>query len=84
MPIYEYECKKCGEITELILSINGTKPKTTKCKNCQGRAKAIISQTSFVLKGRGWYKDGYEKKKKPKATETTPVATTPAASTTKT
>jgi putative FmdB family regulatory protein len=76
VPVYEYECPKCGEITELILRISDKKPKTTKCKTCSGRAKSIISNTSFVLKGAGWYKDGYEKKKKPRDTPTNSTTST--------
>jgi putative FmdB family regulatory protein len=82
MPIYEYECK-CGTITELIQRISEPKPKTTKCKSCGRRAKAIISRSSFVLKGGGWYEDGYMKKKKPLTPPTTTVtpAETPTTST---
>ena len=31
----------------------------SKCPNCGKEIKRIISQTSFALKGGGWYKDGY-------------------------
>ena len=74
MPIYEYECKKCGErfevmqrITEEALttcspdlrkdSENAEEPKV-KCDG-DGELKKLISQTSFSLKGGGWYKGGY-------------------------
>jgi len=30
-----------------------------KCPECGGGCKLVISQTSFVLKGGGWAKDGY-------------------------
>ena len=29
------------------------------CPKCGGTGKRLISQTSFTLKGGGWYKDGY-------------------------
>jgi len=34
----------------------------TVCPECGSKARRIMSQTSFTLKGGGWYKDGYTKK----------------------
>ena len=42
MPIYEYECEKCGENTDHIFSID-EKPETLECPICGGNAKSIIS-----------------------------------------
>lgn len=58
MPIYEYTCKACGHEFEVIQKISD-KP-IRKCEAC-GRLKAArhISQTSFVLKGTGWYTTDY-------------------------
>jgi putative FmdB family regulatory protein len=58
MPIYEYTCKACGHEFEVIQKIND-KP-IRKCEAC-GRLKAErhISQTSFLLKGTGWYTTDY-------------------------
>lgn len=36
-----------------------TEPPTARCPSCGAMAKRLISQTSFALKGGGWYKDGY-------------------------
>jgi putative FmdB family regulatory protein len=67
MPIYEYECVKCGSQKELMQRISeATIP---KCDACKSRMKRLISQSSFHLKGTGWYvtdygsKGGSEKKK---------------------
>lgn len=57
MPIYEYECQSCQQITEARQSLKDA-PLTT-CTSCQGELSKIISQTSFRLKGGGWYADGY-------------------------
>ncbi|TBV81482.1 MAG: zinc ribbon domain-containing protein [Desulfobulbaceae bacterium] len=57
MPIYEYKCQSCQKITEARQSIVDT-PLAT-CSHCQGRLNKVISQTSFQLKGGGWYSDGY-------------------------
>ena len=57
MPVYEYCCHSCKKHFECIQRITD-EPKAT-CPECGGKAKRVISQTSFVLKGGGWYKDGY-------------------------
>lgn len=57
MPIYEYECQACKEIVEKWQSL-AEQPLTT-CPNCAGALKKLISQSSFQLKGGGWYADGY-------------------------
>lgn len=62
MPIYEYKCQKCGNLLEIIQKFND-KP-LTKCGKCGGELKKMISNTSFVLKGTGWYKTDYASKPK--------------------
>jgi putative FmdB family regulatory protein len=54
MPIYEYECKKCGRITEALQGFND--PPLKKCKYCK-----LISLSSFQLTGTGWYSTDYAK-----------------------
>ena len=61
MPIYEYLCAKCGHEFEREQRITENPVKT--CPACKSRrVKRLISQTSFVLKGSGWYADGYGNK----------------------
>ncbi len=60
MPIYEYECTKCGKIEEAIQKFSD-KP-MTKCKHCSGKLHKLISQNSFHLKGTGWYVTDYANK----------------------
>lgn len=58
MPIYEYGCGKCGEDFEVEQRITDDPVKS--CPSCRSRkVKRLISQTSFVLKGGGWYSDLY-------------------------
>ena len=71
MPIYEYECRKCGHHTELLQKFSD--PSITKCELCQGRMRKLISQSTFHLKGTGWYvtdyasnRDGNKEEKKEK------------------
>lgn len=62
MPIYEYKCDVCEEITEEFDKITST-TKTIECSLCGQPANKIMSLGSFHLKGAGWYKDGYSDKK---------------------
>ena len=59
MPIYEYECTKCGKQFEAFQRISD-KP-LNSCQFCKGKVHRLISQSSFALKGGGWYRDGYSK-----------------------
>ena len=57
MPIYEYECTDCGKVIEVIQKVNARAP--GRCEKCSGKLKKKISRASFLLKGGGWYSDGY-------------------------
>lgn len=57
MPIYEYSCQKCHKELEIMQKI--TDAPVPKCPECGGKMKKIISNTSFVLKGTGWYATDY-------------------------
>jgi len=58
MPTYEYQCEKCGHEFEREQRITDEPLKT--CPKCKApKAKRLISATSFVLKGSGWYSDLY-------------------------
>lgn len=62
MPIYEYECTKCGALDEVFQKLSD-KPRL-KCKHCSGKLHKLISQSSFHLKGTGWYVTDYANKSK--------------------
>jgi putative FmdB family regulatory protein len=59
MPIYEYRCAKCGQF-EFMQRI--TDPALKRCPTCQTKVTKLISNTSFQLKGRGWYITDYGRK----------------------
>jgi len=61
MPIYEYQCDKCGEfeVTQRI-----TEEPLKKCPTCKRKVRKLISNTSFQLKGSGWYVTDYARKGK--------------------
>jgi putative FmdB family regulatory protein len=66
MPIYEYQCQKCGtfEVTQRI-----TEKPLGRCPTCKGKVKKLISNTSFQLKGTGWYVTDYARKDNNKGAE---------------
>lgn len=74
MPIYEYRCNDCGKEFEVIQKFSD-KP-IGKCIHCSGKkVEKLISQSSFVLKGSGWYANDYGgKKAKDAPKEAAPVA----------
>ena len=61
MPIYEYQCEKCGtfEVTQRI-----TEKPLGRCPTCKTKVRKLISNTSFQLKGTGWYVTDYARKGK--------------------
>ncbi|HXX58550.1 MAG TPA: FmdB family zinc ribbon protein [Thermodesulfovibrionales bacterium] len=69
MPIYEYTCLSCKRGHEIMQKYDDAP--LTICPDCGGDMKKLISNTSFVLKGKGWYKTDYasDNGKKPKETE---------------
>jgi putative FmdB family regulatory protein len=80
MPIYEYQCKNCGvfEVTQRIVE-----DALKECPTCHGAdLHRLISHTSFVLKGSGWYATGYASKSSTKSdnADGSPSSATPAAS----
>jgi putative FmdB family regulatory protein len=88
MPIYEYECDKCGRIEEALQRFSDM-PLTT-CKNCSGKLHKLISQSAFHLKGTGWYVTDYSgktnktsKKSDEKSDQTSNTADTTPANNTK-
>lgn len=61
MPLYDYECEDC-KITheELVRFENGKPTRDIVCPNCQKPSKRVtVSKANFVLKGKGWARDGY-------------------------
>jgi putative FmdB family regulatory protein len=59
MPIYEYRCGRCGVI-EVMQRI--TERSLKRCPKCKSTVERMLSQSSFVLKGSGWYATDYARK----------------------
>lgn len=67
IPIYEYKCSDCGYEFEEIKKIRDKSE--SDCPQCGKISKKLISRSSFVLKGSGFYVNDYGKNKKEKSKE---------------
>jgi len=63
VPLYEYECLKCGRRTERIENHKG--PHLRKCPFCAGKVERLISRSAIQFKGGGWYVSDYGRKSGP-------------------
>lgn len=88
MPIYEFKCinRDCNKIEEHFL--RHSDPLPTNCEKCASPLEKLVSQTSFALKGSGWYVTDYKASStgdqsattntEPTSTESKPAASEPA------
>jgi putative FmdB family regulatory protein len=60
MPLYEYECEKCGARFEVIQRFSDSPIEA--CRVCAGPVHKLISAPSIQFKGTGWYVTDYAKK----------------------
>ena len=56
MPIYEFECSRCEDQFEELMRLSDPDP---DCPACGAQVRKLISNTSFKLKGSGWYATDY-------------------------
>lgn len=62
MPIYTFRCFQCGNESDVLCDSSDRDLRMcTKC-GC-GMKRDFSKNSSFKLKGGGWYKDGYDKPK---------------------
>lgn len=57
MPLYEYQCAKCGKRTEKIENVSG--PHLKKCPHCGGKVERLLTAPAIQFKGSGWYVTDY-------------------------
>lgn len=60
VPIYEYECTKCGHRFESVRKLSD--PPLTKCEKCKGKVERLVSSPAIQFKGTGWYVTDYARK----------------------
>lgn len=58
MPFYDYQCLECKQTFEAEQRIS--EEPLQECRLCgKGKVQRLISSGNFILKGGGWYSDGY-------------------------
>jgi putative FmdB family regulatory protein len=67
VPTYEYQCTACGREFEVRQRIS--EPALTRCEQCGGTVKRLLSPAPFILKGGGWYVTDYPSESRKKALE---------------
>ncbi len=60
MPLYEYQCLSCEDVTEVIQRMSD--PLLSTCEECGGELKKLVSAPAFQFKGSGWYVTDYARK----------------------
>jgi putative FmdB family regulatory protein len=60
LPLYEYECIKCGRRVEKIQKFSD--PPLTTCESCGGELQRLLSSPAIQFKGSGWYVTDYARK----------------------
>jgi putative FmdB family regulatory protein len=74
MPIYEYECMKCGKTKEAMQKFSDAPLR--ECDQCKGELRKLISMSTFHLKGSGWYTTDYAGKNQSTSSSTTSQSST--------
>ncbi len=64
MPIYEYSCQSCGKTIDVLQKVSDPTPEACTACGTSGSLSKVVSRSSFVLKGGGWYSDLYSSTKK--------------------
>lgn len=54
MPVYDYACRDCGHVVEVIHGVNDSGP--TSCPSCEGPMRKLLATPAIVFKGSGWAK----------------------------
>jgi putative FmdB family regulatory protein len=60
MPLYEYQCQKCGHRFERIQRFSD--PLVKECPECNGKVEQLLSAPAVQFKGSGWYVTDYARK----------------------
>ncbi len=63
MPLYEYDCPKCGRFDTLQRM---SAPPLRRHDACGSPVRKVMSAGSFALKGSGWYATDYRAQKAPR------------------
>lgn len=72
MPLYEYECSKCGERFEVIQKFSDEPFRAHSDSNgtgCDGKVRKLLAAPAIQFKGSGWYVTDYGRGGKKPAAE---------------
>jgi len=81
VPTYDYQCRSCGNVTEVIHSMLEEGPSV--CEVCGGELRRVLFPTGIIFKGAGFYRNDSrnggskapsEQPVKPSSTPSTPSA----------
>lgn len=57
MPLYEYRCQSCGEVSEVLQRMDDAP--LSECSHCGGALQKLASAPALQFKGSGWYVTDY-------------------------
>jgi len=60
MPTYEYVCKSCGHLFEVVQSMRDDP--LTECPECGGELRKVFAPPAIAFKGSGFYATDHRKK----------------------
>jgi putative FmdB family regulatory protein len=55
VPTYDYRCRSCGNVTEVIHSMIEDGP--TVCERCGGVLRRVLFPSGIIFKGSGFYRN---------------------------
>jgi len=70
MPIYEFECRKCGHRFDVWQRASDPKPR--HCAKCRGPVRELLSPPGIAFKGSGFHTTDYVQAKERKAEKERP------------
>jgi putative FmdB family regulatory protein len=55
VPTYDYQCRSCGDVVEVVHSMLEDGP--TTCESCGGQLRRVMHPAGIIFKGSGFYRN---------------------------
>jgi putative FmdB family regulatory protein len=55
VPTYDYQCRSCGDVVEVVHSMLEDGP--TTCERCGGQLRRVMHPAGIIFKGSGFYRN---------------------------